>query len=55
MKIFSNAKTYNLKNTIYYKCAAELEEYGKKILLTLKEDYQKEDHPDKEEKKKKVK
>ena len=23
MKIFSNAKTYNLKNTIYFKCASE--------------------------------
>jgi len=54
--IFINAKTYNLKNTIYYKCANEVEEYANKILASLKEDYtEKIDKTDKAEKRKKNK
>lgn len=55
-QVFINAKTYNLKNTIYYKCANEVEEYANKILASLKEDYtEKIDKADKAEKRKKNK
>lgn len=35
-KICDNARLYNTKNTIYYKCATELEKYAKEILVNLK-------------------
>ena len=38
--IFSNCKAYNLKNTIYYKCAAELEDFSNRIMSSVKEQYQ---------------
>lgn len=36
MLICSNAKLYNTKATIYYKCASELEKYSREILINLK-------------------
>jgi hypothetical protein len=37
--VFSNAKSYNHKNTIYYKYAVEVESYADKLLSNLKYDY----------------
>lgn len=34
--ICDNARLYNTKNTIYYKCAFDLEKYAKDILVNLK-------------------
>lgn len=34
--ICDNARLYNTKNTIYYKCACDLEQYAKDILVNLK-------------------
>lgn len=34
--ICDNARLYNTKNTIYYKCACDLEKYAKDILVNLK-------------------
>ena len=39
MLICANAKMYNIKSTIYYKCAAELEKYSREILVNLKNEY----------------
>lgn len=39
MLIFKNAKTYNQKRTIYYKCAVELQEHAEKLLNNLKYDF----------------
>lgn len=36
-QIFINAKVYNLKNTIYYKCALELEVFSEEVFVNLKE------------------
>ena len=38
-QIFKNAKTYNMKNTIYYKCAVELQQYAENLLNSLKYDF----------------
>jgi len=37
MKIFRNCKIYNQPETVYFKCASELEEYIKTHLEALKE------------------
>ena len=37
-KIFSNARTYNQPDTIYYRCANELEKYIQQFLNTLKDE-----------------
>lgn len=34
--ICDNARVYNTKNTIYFKCATELEKYAKEILVNLR-------------------
>lgn len=36
-QVFINAKSYNLKNTIYHKCANELEKFSKELFVNLKE------------------
>lgn len=42
-QIFANAKIYNLKNTIYYKCALELEVFSEEVFVNLKERDEKEE------------
>lgn len=37
-KIFVNARTYNVKNTIYYKYANELEKFADEVFINLKEE-----------------
>jgi histone acetyltransferase len=37
-KIFNNARTYNVKNTIYYKYANELEAFSEEIFINLKDE-----------------
>lgn len=39
MLIFKNAKTYNQKRTIYYKCAVELQDFAENLLKNLKYDF----------------
>ena len=41
--VFTNAKIYNLKNTIYYKCAVELENFSEEVFMNLKERDEKEE------------
>lgn len=45
--VFKNAKKYNQPQTIYYKCAEELENYSNKILDNLKEEGEFDDRNDK--------
>jgi histone acetyltransferase len=49
-RIFTNARTYNVKNTIYYKYANELESYANEILVNLKDEtsFQEKEKEDKE-------
>ena len=49
MLIIKNAKTYNQKNTIYYKCAMELQIFAEKLLAHLKYDFNQEDEQEDEE------
>jgi histone acetyltransferase len=37
-KIFTNARIYNQPDTIYYRCANELEKYITQFLNTLKDE-----------------
>jgi histone acetyltransferase len=38
LRVFTNAREYNNVNTVYYKCANELEKYISPYLEQLKED-----------------